>query len=76
MVALAERLTDHLPPPRRSGPRERQWLVRAVREVVIATGSIERPLVFANNDRPGIMLASAARSLLNRYGVLPGTHAR
>ena len=71
LVALAERLVDHLPASLANGPRERQWLVRAAR-VVIATGSIERPLVFANNDRPGIMLASAARSLLNRYGVLPG----
>ena len=74
MVALAERLTDRLPPHEARGPRERQWLVRA-RDVVIATGSIERPLVFPNNDRPGIMLASAARSLLNRHGVLPGTRA-
>lgn len=74
MVALAERLTDHLAPAEARGPRERQWLVRA-RDVVIATGSIERPLVFPNNDRPGVMLASAARSLLNRYGVLPGRRA-
>ena len=45
------------------------------REVVLATGSIERPLVFAGNDRPGILLAGAARTFLNRYGVLPGTRA-
>ena len=45
------------------------------REVVLATGAIERPLVFAGNDRPGIMLAGAARTFLNRYGVLPGTRA-
>ena len=38
-------------------------------------GAIERPLVFAGNDRPGIMLAGAARTWLNRYGVLPGTRA-
>jgi len=55
-------------------PRERQWQVRA-REVVLATGAIERPLVFPGNDRPGIMLAGAARTWLNRYGVLPGTRA-
>ncbi len=54
--------------------RERQWQVRA-REVVLATGAIERPLVFAGNDRPGIMLAGAARTWLNRYAVLPGTRA-
>jgi sarcosine oxidase subunit alpha len=74
MVALAERLTDHLPAALARGSRERQWLVRAG-EVVIATGAIERPLIFPNNDRPGIMLASAARSFVNRYGVLPGKRA-
>src|SRR5580692_6463938 len=52
-------------------PRERLWQVRA-KEVVLATGAIERPLVFPDNDRPGIMLASAARRYLNRYGVKPG----
>ena len=40
--------------------------------VVLATGAIERPLVFPGNDRPGIMLASAARTYLNRYGVAVG----
>jgi sarcosine oxidase subunit alpha len=52
-------------------PRERLWRVRASR-VVLATGAIERPLVFADNDRPGIMLASAVRTYLNRYGVAAG----
>ena len=42
------------------------------REVVLATGAIERPLVFADNDRPGIMLADAARRYLNHYGVKVG----
>ena len=41
-------------------------------EVVLATGAIERPLVFPDNDRPGIMLADAARAYLNRYGVKVG----
>jgi sarcosine oxidase subunit alpha len=72
LVALNERLTDHLAAPAALQPRERQWQVRA-REVVLATGAIERPLVFPGNDRPGIMLAGAARTWLNRYGVLPGT---
>jgi len=72
LVALNERLTDHLPAPPPEWPRERRWLVRA-REVVLATGAIERPLVFPGNDRPGIMLASAARTFLNRYGVRPGS---
>ena len=39
---------------------------------MLATGAIERPLVFADNDRPGIMLAGAARTYVNRYGALPG----
>jgi sarcosine oxidase, subunit alpha len=52
----------------------RLWQVRAKR-VVLATGAHERPLIFANNDRPGIMLAGAARTYVNRYGVAPGTRA-
>jgi sarcosine oxidase, subunit alpha len=74
LVSLNERLTDHLPVPPPEWPRERQWLVRA-REVVLATGAIERPLVFPGNDRPGIMLAGAAQAFLNRYGVRAGTRA-
>ncbi|MDQ0475103.1 sarcosine oxidase subunit alpha family protein [Labrys wisconsinensis] len=73
-VALAERLTDHLAQPEARLPRERLWQVRA-RQVVIAAGAIERPLVFPENDRPGIMLADAARTFANRYGVLPGRRA-
>jgi sarcosine oxidase, subunit alpha len=49
----------------------RLWQVRAKR-VVLATGAHERPLIFANNDRPGVMLAGAVRTYLNRYGVAPG----
>jgi sarcosine oxidase subunit alpha len=52
----------------------RLWQVRAKR-VVIACGAHERPLIFANNDRPGIMLAAAARTYLNRYGVASGKRA-
>ena len=52
-------------------PRERLWQVRAKR-VVLAAGSIERPLVFPGNDRPGVMLASAARTYLHRHGVAVG----
>lgn len=54
-----------------SGPRQRLWHIRAG-EVVLATGAIERPLVFPHNDRPGVMLASAGRQYLNRFGVAPG----
>jgi sarcosine oxidase subunit alpha len=71
MVALAERVSDHLARPSADMPRERLWQVRATK-VVIATGAIERHLVFADNDRPGIMLASAAQLLLNHYGVAAG----
>ena len=70
-VGLAERLTDHRAGPQ-TGARERLWKLRAGR-VVLATGAIERPLVFAGNDRPGIMLAGAARSLLHRWAVRPGS---
>ncbi|MEX2496357.1 MAG: sarcosine oxidase subunit alpha family protein [Woeseia sp.] len=51
--------------------RERLWHFRA-RRVILATGAHERPLVFANNDRPGIMLAGAVQAYLNRWRVLPG----
>ena len=72
LLGLNQRLSDHLARPDRSQPRERQWQVRA-REVVLATGALERPLVFPGNDRPGILLAAAARTYLNRYGALPGS---
>ncbi|WP_422371480.1 sarcosine oxidase subunit alpha [Hoeflea sp.] len=70
-VGLIERVTEHLARPDASLPRERLWQVRA-KQVVIATGAIERHMVFANNDRPGIMLASAARTYLNHFGVAVG----
>jgi sarcosine oxidase subunit alpha len=70
-LGLVERVTDHVALPGRDLPRERLWQVRA-KKVVLATGSIERHMVFANNDRPGIMLASAARSFLNHHGVAVG----
>lgn len=54
-----------------AGARQRLWHVRAT-EVVLATGAIERPLVFEGNDRPGVMLASAAQAYVGRFGVLPG----
>jgi sarcosine oxidase subunit alpha len=70
-IGLAERVTDHLANPDKHLPRERLWQVRAKR-VVIATGAIERHMVFDGNDLPGIMLASAARMYLNHYGVAIG----
>ena len=72
MIGLLQRVTDHLENPASNLPRERLWHVRAER-VVLATGAIERPLIFPGNDRPGIMLAGAARVYLHRYGVKVGT---
>ncbi len=66
-----ERVADHLAAPPEGAPRQRHWTIRAKR-LVIAAGAIERPLVFADNDRPGIMLADAARVYIERYGVAPG----
>jgi sarcosine oxidase subunit alpha len=74
MIGLCERVTDHAASPNRKLPRERMWQVRA-KEVVLAAGAIERPIVFPDNDRPGIMMAEAARTYVNRYAVKPGTRA-
>ena len=60
--------------PSTPGVFQRTWRVRAG-QVVIATGAIERPLVFHDNDRPGVMLASAVQGYINRYAVRPGSHA-
>ena len=56
------------------GLRQRLWQIRA-RHVVLATGAHERPLVFADNDRPGVMLAGAAAAYVHRYAVRPGSRA-
>jgi heterotetrameric sarcosine oxidase alpha subunit len=74
-VALVERVSDHLGPAAPvAQPRQRLWMVRAS-QIVIAAGAIERPLVFAGNDRPGVMLAAAARTYINRFAVTPGRRA-
>lgn len=73
-VTLAERRADHRPPDQAPPTRERLWKVRA-RQVVLATGAHERPLVFARNDLPGVMLASAVSTYLRRYAVCPGRRA-
>jgi len=73
-IGLNERLTEHLARPGSAATRERLWQVRAA-AVVLAAGAIERPLVFPGNDRPGVMLADAARTYLNRYGVRVGNRA-
>ncbi|CAD0185191.1 Aminomethyltransferase [Ruegeria sp. THAF57] len=64
-----ERLTDHKPGTQ--GPRHRLWRIRA-KQIVTATGAIERPLSFAGNDVPGVMLASAMRDYVVNWGVTPG----
>lgn len=74
MIIANERIGDHLPIPATHTPRQRMWQIRAT-EVVLATGSLERPIVFAGNDIPNVMLASAAQSLAVRYGVKAGERA-
>ena len=58
-------------PARPNLPRECFWRIVA-KHAVLASGALERPVAFPDNDRPGIMLASAVRTYLNRYGVVPG----
>ena len=65
-LTLAQRRGD--------APIQREWRVRA-RQVVIAQGAFERPLAFSNNDRPGVMLASAVSTYLRRFAVRPGESA-
>ncbi|MGO3066540.1 MAG: 2Fe-2S iron-sulfur cluster-binding protein, partial [Brevibacterium linens] len=69
-VALEDR-TDAVAAAGGHGVRQKVWHIRAG-QVVLATGSHDRPIVFADNDRPGIMLASAVRTYLGRYGVAAG----
>ena len=67
-----ENLTDHLSINERKGKvRQRLWKIRA-KKVIIASGSIERPLIFSNNDRPGIILSSSIKKYIDYYGVKTG----
>ncbi|WP_343562595.1 sarcosine oxidase subunit alpha family protein [Kiloniella sp. b19] len=70
-IVATERVTEHQASPSAVDPRQRQWTIQADK-VVIATGAIERPLVFAGNDTPGVMLASAAVRYAKRYAVSVG----
>ena len=70
-LTILERRTDHLGLSSDSGTRQRMHRVRAA-QVVLAAGAFERPLVFAHNDIPGVMLASSVSTYVNRYGVAPG----
>jgi len=69
-----ERVNDHVAEPPEHEPRQRLWRIFAKR-CILAAGAIERPLVFGDNDRPGVMLAGAVRTYLNRYAVAPGRRA-
>ena len=73
-LTVIERCSEHLGERLHTEVRQREWRVRA-RRVVLAQGAIERPLVFSNNDRPGVMLASAVSTYINRYAVCPGRFA-
>ncbi|HEX3844161.1 MAG TPA: sarcosine oxidase subunit alpha family protein [Steroidobacteraceae bacterium] len=66
-----ERVADHLREPGEHQPRQRLWKIVA-RRTVLAAGALERPIVFGGNDRPGVMLASAVRTYVNRFRVTPG----
>ena len=73
-LTLMERVGDHLAERPAHMPRQRLWKVRAG-QTILAQGAHERPLVFAGNDLPGVMLSGAVRQYINRYGVLPGHRA-
>jgi heterotetrameric sarcosine oxidase alpha subunit len=72
--AAIERVNDHRREPPAFEPRQRLWRIVA-KQAVLASGAIERPLVFGDNDRPGVMLAGSVRAYLNRYAVKPGSRA-
>ncbi len=74
ILGAVERVGDHLAEPPPHQVRQRLWRIHAG-YVVLATGAVERPLVFGDNDRPGIMLASAARTYATRYAARPGDAA-
>ena len=71
MLVMYERVGDHLEKKSKYTPRQRLWYIRC-KEVILSTGSIERPIVFGNNDTPGVMLASGAKEYMKVYGVLVG----
>ncbi len=70
IFGAVERVSDHLATPARDTPRQILWRIYTKRSLLCA-GAIERPIAFENNDRPGIMLASAIRSYANRWAATP-----
>ena len=71
VVIASETVSDRRATGKGEGPRQRLWKIHA-REIIFTTGAIEQPLVFANNDRPGVMLAGAVQQYCKRYAVAPG----
>jgi len=74
MFGALERVADHLPEPGPNQVRQRAWTFVAKRTIV-ATGAVERPVVFSGNDLPGVMLAGAMRAYALRHAVAPGREA-
>ena len=70
VYGAVERNADHLTAPEAGKPRQTSWRIYSKRALV-ATGAIERPIGFENNDRPGVMLAGATRAYVNRYAASP-----
>ncbi|WP_420404718.1 sarcosine oxidase subunit alpha family protein [Nisaea sp.] len=73
-IGALERVSDHLLAPEPFKVRQRRWLIHG-KKILLATGATERPLVFDGNDRPGVMLAGAARTYANRFAVQAGRRA-
>ena len=71
VYGAVERVADHLPIPPEGKPRQTLWRITTSR-AILAAGATERPIAFADNDRPGIMLAGAMRAYANRWAVAPG----
>ncbi|MCX8996710.1 sarcosine oxidase subunit alpha family protein [Rhizobiaceae bacterium BDR2-2] len=71
VFGAVEKVQKHIADPSPDRPVERVWRIVA-RRAILATGAEERPLVFGGNDKPGIMMASAMRTYLNRYAVAAG----
>lgn len=74
VLGAVERVADHLPVPPQHSVRQRFWQIRA-KQVVLATGAIERLIAFPDNDRPNVMLASAALTYARRFAVTTGRRA-
>lgn len=71
VLGAVERVADHIAIPNAHQPRQKHWTIRCA-SVVLATGAIERPIVFDGNDKPGVMLAESARRFAQRQGVAVG----